>query len=39
MIRRTTEEHRIDSLLYEKRCHIFHTFTDGIYKITGLYDA
>ena len=24
MIRRTIEEHHIDSLLYEERCHIFH---------------
>ena len=39
MIRRTIEEHRIVSLLYEERRHVFHTFTDSIYKITAPYDA
>ena len=39
MIRRTIEENCIDSLLYEKRRHVFHTFTDSIYKITAPYEA
>ena len=39
MIRHTIEEHHIDYLLYEKRHHMFHAFTDGIYKITGPFDA